>query len=132
MNRIDETGNMARVVIPEEIAALAPNTEEVFVSHLDDRKVNALAGLKRLRRLLQDGNSFVTDDGLKVIGTMLSLEELDLEWSGHITDAGLTHLYGLNSLKWLDVGFCRRLTEQGIASLKEELPECEVVSERLK
>ena len=132
MSSIDEVNNMMRVATLEEIAALPPNTEEVFVSHLDDRKVDALAGLKRLRRLLQDGNSFVTDEGLEIIGTMLSLEELDLEWSENITDAGLVHLYGLNRLKWLDVGFCRKLTEQGVASLKLKLPECEIVWERLR
>jgi hypothetical protein len=53
------------------------------------------------------------------------------EWGDDITDAGLVHLYGLNKLKWLDIGFCHSLTNQGIAKLKENLPECEIIAERL-
>ena len=124
-------GELVRVNTPEEIEALHLTTEAVFVSHLDDKKIEALANLRKLRRLIQDGNCFVTDEGLRTLGTMASLEEVDLEWGDDITDAGLVHLYGLNKLKWLDIGFCHSLTNQGIAKLKENLPECEIIAERL-
>jgi hypothetical protein len=121
---------LVRLQTLQEIDALPLNTEAVFVSHLDDTKIEALAKLKTLRRLIQDGNCFVTDKGMRVLGTMASLEEVDLEWGDDITDAGLVHLYGLSKLKWLDIGFCHSLTDQGIAKLQKNLPECEIIAER--
>ncbi len=59
----------------------------------------------KFRRLVGGGNCYVTDNGLKILGTMLSLEELDLEWNDHITDAGLVHLHILSNLQWLDIDF---------------------------
>jgi hypothetical protein len=80
---------LIRVESLEEIAALPFETAAVFVSRPDDAKVEILSRLKNLRRLIQDGNSLISDAGMKVLGEMYSLEELDLEWSENITDAGL-------------------------------------------
>jgi hypothetical protein len=119
---------LVRVETLEEIAAVPLNTEAVFVSRLDDAKVECLSRLKNLRRLIQDGSSLISDDGLKVLGRMLSLEELDLEWSERITDSGLGELHGLSKLRWLDVGFCRGLTGRGVNLLQERLPSCEIIA----
>jgi hypothetical protein len=119
---------LIRVESLEEIAGLPLETEAVFVSRPDDAKVEILSKLTNLRRLIQDGNSLISDAGMKVLGHMYSLEELDLEWSENITDAGLAELQGLRSLRWLDVGFCRGITERGVTSLQESLPSCEIVA----
>jgi hypothetical protein len=110
----------------DDIEALPPDTESVFVSQLTDEKIKALSRLTRLRVLDQSGNSLVTDDGLSILGRMTSLEVLDLEWSDKITDRGLPYLYGLASLHWLDIGFCRLITSRGVSALKSALPLCEV------
>jgi hypothetical protein len=113
----------------EEITALPSDTEAVSVRYLADSKIAALAKLKGLRRLMQQpGSSRVTDEGLRMLGSIESLEELDLEWSDLITDDGLQHLSSLHSLRWLDVGFCRRLTAIGVEHLRSQLSQCEVVT----
>ncbi len=114
-----------------EIKALPLDTEAVFVKRPDDAKTKVLFRLEKLRKLLQDGNSFISDEGLEMLGQMLSLEELDLEWSGQITDEGLNYLHRLKNLRWLDIGFCRNITENGIKRLQEELPDCEVIAYQL-
>ncbi len=111
-----------------EIVSLPLNTEAVFVKRPDDAKIKALSRLENLRRLVQDGVSHISDNGLQQLGQMSSLEELDLEWSGQITDEGLEHLHRLKNLRWLDVGFCRNITRRGITRLQEELPDCEVIA----
>ena len=112
----------------DQISALPLNTEAIFVKRPDDAKIQVLARLENLRRLIQDGNSFISDAGLKTLGRMSSLEELDLEWSDDITDEGLAELCGLRKLRWLDIGFCRGITLQGVKLLREKLPQCEIVS----
>ena len=111
-----------------QINALPLNTEAIFVKGPDDAKIQVLSRLKNLRRLIQDGNSFISDAGLKTLGRMSSLEELDLEWSDNITDKGLSELCGLRTLRWLDIGFCGGITAQGVKVLRENLPHCEIVS----
>ncbi|PQJ29022.1 hypothetical protein BSZ32_11335 [Rubritalea profundi] len=61
--------------------------------------VKTLAKLKNLKKLGLLGME-LTDESLKLIGTMTALEELDLSGSS-VTDDGLTHLKGLVNLKIL-------------------------------
>jgi Leucine-rich repeat (LRR) protein len=66
-----------------------------------------------------------TDAGLEHLKTLKNLERLALE-SANITDAGLKHLEALKNLKMLyfDSAQC---TEAAVESLREALPNCEVV-----
>lgn len=125
-----EFGELVKVTAIDDIAALPLHTEAIIVSHLNDEKISAVAKLGNLKTLLQDGNSSVSDAGLKVLGRIESLNNLDLEWSESITDTGIAYLYDLTQLKWLDIGFCRQLSQQGIGDLRANLPNCEIVAQQ--
>lgn len=76
------------------------------------------ANLRSLNFLLQD-HSRVTDRGLKYLGQMTSLEELDVQFSNDLTDDGVVYLGTLKNLKQLALNFCGRLTDAGLKPLKK-------------
>ena len=127
---IADIEKLERVRTTDDIEALPRDTEYVFTEGLNDSMIEALLRLKRLKILMNDGNSFVTDAGLKIVSAFQSLKELDLEWSDNITDEGLIHLESLTQLEGLDIDFCHKTSRQGVLRLKEALPNCEVTAER--
>ena len=66
---------------------------------ISDTDLASLPELPRLRAVRLAGTA-VTDDGMKTIGKVSSLEDLDLRDCG-ISDDGLSHLTGLSRLKAL-------------------------------
>lgn len=68
--------------------------------------------------------NFITDDGLRHIAQLKSLEELTLART-HITDSGLQELKGLRSLRKLGVSG-PHITQDGIRALQQALPHLEV------
>src|SRR5262245_2661417 len=98
---------LIRVETVEQIWSLAPDSDGVFVSDLDDAKLAAIAAATPdLRHLIAGGSSRLTDAGLGALATFTRLENLDLEWS-LITDQGLGLVGAISSLRWLDIGFSR-------------------------
>jgi len=118
---------LTRVETMDEIRRLDPNTPSVFVLHLTNEKLAAIAAtVPRLRCLATDGNNRVTDGGLGSLATFSELESLNLEWS-EVTDDGLGVIASVGTLRWLDIGFCRAVTESGVAWLRRQRPDVEVV-----
>lgn len=90
------------------------------VSEVSDAGAAQLANLKQLRSLHISGSK-ITDESLKVFGSLPLLEELSLQFND-FTDEGLKHLADLKRLKSLWI--CRRagdrpdsITDAGIESL---------------
>jgi len=62
----------------------------------------------------------VTDEGLKYISELKSLEQLSL-CGAKITDEGLQQLSKIPGLKWISLQGCN-VTEQSLLRLKKKLP----------
>ena len=97
-------------------------TLDVRGTQPSDADLKEVLKLPPLDGLLVDGSK-LTNDGLKILGTMTSLTTLGLSsptGTGHLTDAGLPHLADLNKLVmlWIDAG---ELTGPGLAQL-DHLP----------
>jgi len=120
------TEHVTRVARVADIEALPLTTETVLVSAIDDDKARAVARLRQLRTLYQDGNPRLSDVGLAAIARIDSLRSLDLEWCEAITDDGLMSLKRLVGLEWLDIGGCCGLTEEGVRQLQSALPGCKI------
>ena len=59
---------------------------------------------------LQENETKIRDDDLKLVASVADLTELDLTGCGNITDSGVAHLLSLSKLKTLNLSSCRRLT----------------------
>jgi len=79
--------------------------------------------LKKLNAL-DLGYSNITDEGLKHISGLTSLQNLYL-YENQITDEGLKHLSSLTSLQKLSLSV-NRITDDGIKYIKSKLPKCEI------
>ena len=113
----------------DEIGALPPKTEGVFVNRLTDEKLQAITvRAPRIRHLITDGSTRVTDVGLACLARLSNLQCLDLEWSG-VTDAGLPSIAAVRTLRWVDLGFCDGVTPQGLAEPRRVRPDLEIVGE---
>jgi hypothetical protein len=124
-----DPASLIRVETIDEIAVLPPETEGVFVYRLTDEKLQAItARVPRLRYLVTDGSTRVTDSGLAWLDRLDELRCLDLEWSD-LTDAGLPSIAALRTLRWVDLGFCGGITRQGLAELRRVRPDLEIVGE---
>ena len=121
----DDFAQAISVASESAVAALPADTEAVLVKRLSDSLARALAARSSLRVLLSDGSPSITDDGLELLGRLVRLEMLDLEWAV-ISDAGLRHLAGLSRLRWLDLSFCRGFSEAGLQALRSALPTCSI------
>jgi internalin A len=107
-----------------------------------------LAGLKSLRSLNVGGSLLLTDEGLKELAELKSLQGLYLfyapvtdaglkELAGlknlqalnlgdtHVTDDGLKELAGLKSLQWLNLRGTK-VTAAGVVGLQKDLPKCKI------
>jgi hypothetical protein len=82
--------------------------------------------LPALRRLIADGSTRVTDGGLVALAQLDQLECLDLEYAA-ITDNGLALIASALSLRWVDICFCNDVSSQGVAELRRLRPDLEVV-----
>ena len=82
-----------------------------------------IAGLERLIV----SNTSVSDAGLAHIGTIGTLQELNLYQVGEITDVGLTHLHNLKSLRVLFLGDSK-YSPEGLRDLRKALPSCEIAA----
>jgi hypothetical protein len=126
-NRFDP-GKLLVVETLEDIRTLAPDSEGLLVRRLTDIKLGAIVEqVPRLRHLIADGSTTVTDSGLGVLEGLSRLECLDLEWSG-VTDTGLLKIAAMRSLRWVDLGFCRGVSSRGVAELRQLRPDLDVVS----
>lgn len=67
----------------------------------------------------------VTDDVMKSVGQMTSLEHLNLGET-QVADTSLQHLSALRNLKHVFLSRNTRVTEAGLRKLNELLPECDV------
>ncbi len=122
-----DPASLTRVETIEETVALPPETEGVFVTRLTDDKLQAITvRVPRLRHLITDGSTRVTDAGLACLSRLNNLQRLDLEWSG-VTDAGLPSIAAVRTLRWVDLGFCDGVTPQGLAYLRRVRPDLEIV-----
>jgi hypothetical protein len=105
----------------EPLSALV-NLEELRLSENDEIHgtfCKYLIGLPRLRRLsIGELGGQVTDEGLRSIGRLLTLNQLYL--TGSFTDAGLGHLIALQNLTTLGIE-SEQVTADGIA-VAAELP----------
>ncbi len=70
-------------------------------------------------------NTHVTDAGLEHLKALTQLQELNL-FSTKVTDAGLEHLKGLTQLTML-VLFTPKVTDAGVRTLRQALPNCEIL-----
>ena len=117
---------LARVRTAQDVAALPPEVEGVFVLGLSDALLAALgAGRPTVRDIVSDGNNSVTDAGLQSLPCFSRLRSLDLEWS-LITDAGLDLLAAVASLRHVDLSFCAGLTAAGLATLRQRRPDLHI------
>lgn len=108
------------------VEALPVDTPGVYVCQLDDQKALALTRLTGLKAVYQDGNSRLTDTGLRALAGLQHLEALDLTSSHGVTEAGLAVLAGLQHLQWLAVTDCTGLTPAALAALRRALPRCDI------
>jgi hypothetical protein len=70
-------------------------------------------------------NTWLTDKGLSVLGSLPKLEHLSINSNAGITDAGLASLHRCNTLRHLNV--CKtKVTAGGVALLHEKLPLCDI------
>ena len=122
-----DVAQLTRAETLEEISALSPSSEGLFIRGLDDAKLAAISlHVPTLRHLIADGSTSVTDTGLKVLVRLNRLECLDLEWS-NVTDDGLMLIASTPSLRWVDIGFCQGVSSRGVAELRRLRPDLEVV-----
>ena len=82
----------------------------------DDSSVSLLRSFPKLHALSL-ANTRVTDQGLRDVATLSSLEHLDLSGDAGVTDAGLDHLAGLPKLHVILLARTR-VTEGGIQKLR--------------
>ena len=101
------------------IVGTLSNLEELMVidaSRVTDAGVAHLATRLKLKRLLLLGDAALTDDSLAALGSMRSLEALQLDGS-RVTDLGLVHLRAMTSLRMLGLARAGRITDDGMPSL---------------
>jgi hypothetical protein len=79
----------------------------------------ATAHIARLSRLKSyyAGLSQITDESLKILGRMPSLERVELHHCARVTDAGIPFLAGLPRLRELILGGLPGVTRDGVAAI---------------
>ena len=122
-----DPAHLLEVETAEQIRGVPADSEGLFVRRLNDEKLVVIgAQVPRLRHLIADGSTNVTDAGLSVLAAFPRLECLDLEWS-RMTDSGLDLIAAVSSLRWVDLGFCPGVSAQGITKLRRLRPDLEIV-----
>ena len=87
---------------------------------IQNEGVSHISTLRRLTVLNLSG-IFITDDGVKSICSISSLEKLDLSFCCLITDVSLTYLRSLEHLKLLNLYQCARLSLKAVEEFKMHL-----------
>jgi hypothetical protein len=87
-----------------------------------------MQGFKSLR-VLNIGQTRITDAGLEQLAGLTKIEMLDLTDSA-ISDVGLVYLCGLNRLRDLRLPGCKT-TIEGREALQTVLPRCEITPKPL-
>jgi hypothetical protein len=122
-----DPNSLVKVRTLTDIERLSADTEGVFVFELNDEKLSAIGRhIPKVRHLVADANTGVTDAGLIHLQRLSALESLDLEWSG-VTDSGLPSIAAVQSLRWVDLGYCKGITEQGASELQRVRPDLEAI-----
>ncbi len=111
-NLIDTATNYStrRVTSLEDIKALDPDVDWIIDGqNLDNEALNMLVThLPNIRKLVLSGEQKFNDQGMKAIGLLTNLEELDLSWkhemeSTGISVQGLEYLQNLTQLRTLNL-----------------------------
>ncbi len=84
-----------------------------------------MKGLRSLNNLNLAHCDQLTEEGLKVLSELKSIEYLDLRETP-VTDAALQELSTLKSLKRIMLMDCTRVTDAGVAEFQRSLPLCEI------
>jgi hypothetical protein len=96
---------------------------------IDDTALAPLHSFPKLR-VLSLANTRVTDQGLRDVATLSSLERLDLSGAQGVTDVGLGHLSALPKLQSLRlVG--TPVTDDGVQKLRAARPGLEVIRQEM-
>ncbi|MFM9874445.1 MAG: hypothetical protein ACKVQS_13400 [Fimbriimonadaceae bacterium] len=85
-----------------------------------------VAKINGLERLIVNQTA-ISDEGLAIIGTITTLQELDISQAGAITDVGLKHLYNLKSLRALFLGDSK-YSPEGLKELRRALPVAQIAA----
>ncbi|MGB2862833.1 MAG: hypothetical protein WBC05_05855 [Sedimentisphaerales bacterium] len=113
-----------------KLSALQSLNLQYLLSEVTDAHISHLSGLQFLKDLsidaiiIKDRNATfsmdVTDDGLRYLSKLKSLEQLSLR-GAKITDEGIQQLSEIQTLKYMYIQDCN-VTEQGLLRLKKKLP----------
>ncbi len=82
-----------------------------------DKLLASLRGMTKLKELLLQGSQ-ATDEGLKHVGAIASLEELYIWNAAEITDAGIAHLKDLKRLRVIHLDHSR-VTDRALGALAQ-------------
>jgi hypothetical protein len=93
---------------------------------IPESSLRAIAELKDLR-VLKLGYSAIGAEGLRILGTVTTIEKLGLEGCRRINDEALTELAKWKSLKYLDVQDTE-VTQPGVDTLKKANPALAILS----
>ena len=91
---------------------------DVTLDRMTDEGLRSLGKLTSLEVLFLYGNPKMTDDGLRALTQLRSLKHLRLGQEGPFTDRGMEHLAAMPSLKvlWLDT---HNVTDEGLRRLSK-------------
>ncbi len=94
------------------------NITGAFYWHATDDDIKPLCGYDSIRSInfLLDNNSHVTDEGLKYLAALPSLEDLAVQGSKDLTDNGLKYFASLKHLKSLALCYSN-VTDAGLKRL---------------
>jgi len=106
-------------------ALLPDDLQALFLYDIDDSALVHIAHLSGLNELYLS-NTTISDQGLGQLNVLKGLRRLYI-YNTAISDAGLHNLVSLTGLKWLTCS-STGITEDGLASFRQQLPGCKVVS----
>ena len=95
---------------------------------ITDNSLRQIARITSLERLSFCDCAAIDDEGIKHLESLQSVKEISLAGT-NITDAGLGSLAKLKTLEDLNVTGCKNLTAAGVSKLQAALPKCKIVSD---
>jgi len=119
----EATDDTIRVFRPSD----SIKTINIISGDVTDEGLRLLSRLQSLEDLCVQFSGEISDDGLRHIGKLKRIDSLAFNFSPNITDAGLPHLYRLKKLQYLNL-IGTQCTEQGVAEIQKALPLCQVIS----